>query len=332
MTSCRISSVDDRLGSSSGRFFGEGYKGVSRRLTDIKVVPGDHGRGEIHGTADLRYSSQWSTKGSQTPLRPHLSTPDGLLFAVNLVEAYLVHAYRLSAEDRRQMWVAELSFQAGSRPQEDLVGFDVSAKHESIRPAPGSGLGFRSAFRCRIGALRINCVIEHGELIGDLRPAYFSDADDILGPPTFRHYGVGFRSQQLNIGEIDLDPESETIRACVGGVEERWGAEGLEGGYPLSMSMLDAMVALVQLAQVLIYEVDQLERSRSNTLWMRRAMLSRRTPNQALGDCGIATVGIEATRTLKLGGQTWRTFDVAGEFGDFRATSALAHQLPAGAR
>ncbi len=332
MTSCRINSVDDRLGSSSGRFFGEGYKGVIRRLTEIKVLPGDHGRGVIHGTATVSYSAQWSTKGGRTQLRPHLSTPDGLLLAVNLVEAYLVHAYRLSPEQRRQIWVAELSFRAGSRPQEDLVGFDVGAVHESVHRVPGSGLGFRSSFRCRVGALRINCVVEHGELTGDVQPAHFADADDILGPPTFRHYGVGFRAQQLSIGEIDLDAEVGSIEARVGGVEERWGAEGLEGGYPLSMSMLDAMIALVQLAQVLIYEVDQLERSRSNTLWMRRAVLSRPTADQALGDCATASVHIETARTLRLGEQVWRTFEVSGEFGDFRATSALAHQLPAGTR
>jgi hypothetical protein len=332
MTTSRIEAIDDCLGSSRGRFFGEGYKGVARRLTNIEVTPQSADPGVVRGSATLTYDANWSTKGPQGNLRPHLSTPDGLLMAANLVEAYMVHAYRLDAAERRRMWFSQFTFQAGNKPDEELSGFEVSAVHQDCVADPDSKLGYRSTFRARIGGLKITCTLQH-ERPRDARPAgRFAAVEDLLGPEEQRYYGVGYRARSMQVRDLELDIDSGRIHARVGSAPQLREPDGVEADYPMALSILEGMVALAQLAQVLIYQVDDLERTRSNTLWMRRATLTRLTPEEPQAFSANATVTIERANRLRLGAGTWRTFDVVGEIQGFVAHAALAHQLPEPAR
>ena len=329
MTNSRVEVIDDRLGSSRGRFFGEGYKNVTRRLTSVEVMPHSAAAlGEVRGSATLIYDLNWSTKGSRGGLRPHLSTLDGLLMAANLVEAYMVHTHQLDAAERRRLWFSQLTFQASGTPDEELANFEVSAVHIDCVADPASMLGYRSTFRTRIGGLKINCVLEH-ERPRNVGPAgRFAVIDDLLGPEAQRYYGVGYRARTLQVRDLELDAGAGRVRAQVGSAPQLREPDGVEACYPKSLSILEGMVALAQMAQVLIYEVDGLKRSRSNTLWMRRASMTRLNPEEPSALSANATVTIEREKTLRLGVGTWRTFDLVGEFQGFVARAALAHQLP----
>jgi hypothetical protein len=133
----------------------------------------------------------------------------------------------------------------------------------------------------------------------------------------------------MQVRDLELDiGGTGRISARVGSVPQLREPDGVEADYPSSLSILEGIVALAQLAQVLIYEVDGLDRSRSNNLWLRRATMTRLNPDEPKASSAEATVSIERTNRLRLRAGTWRTFDLIGEFPGFVASAALAHQLP----
>jgi hypothetical protein len=128
---------------------------------------------------------------------------------------------------------------------------------------------------------------------------------------------------------VRVTPDGDAITATVT-VSDPDGAldDGLGGAHGPAPSMLDGLVCLAQLAQVLAYRLDGIERGQSHTLWMRRlAQSSPASPRPATGPV-TATLALQRSRVLAFGDGLWRTLDVAGELHGIRARSSIAHQLP----
>jgi hypothetical protein len=103
---------------------------------------------------------------------------------------------------------------------------------------------------------------------------------------------------------------------------------GFGGHYSPSVTMVDCLLSLAQLTQVLIYRLDGIERSRSNTLWVRTLEMESRTPYQPVLSSFTASLAVTKTKTLRLRGGTWRTFTVSGQFQGIHFRSTVAHELP----
>jgi hypothetical protein len=104
--------------------------------------------------------------------------------------------------------------------------------------------------------------------------------------------------------------------------------DGLGGHYSPSLTMVDCLLSLAQLAQVLIYRLDGIERSRSNTLWLRTVAMESHTPYQPMLSPFTASLAVTRSKTLTLGRGTWRTFSVSGQFQGIHLRSTVAHELP----
>jgi len=104
--------------------------------------------------------------------------------------------------------------------------------------------------------------------------------------------------------------------------------EGLGAGYEPSGSVVDAVVGLAQLAQILLYRLDGIDRGRSKTLWMRRLAVASPGPGGPSSSAIAGSIAVARTTMLKLGDATWRNSELIGEFGDLRVTCVVAHQLP----
>lgn len=316
-------SIDDYLGPRAGRFFGTGFKRVSRQLRHVTVDP--HGR-TIAATASLRYPTDWSTKSTSSSLVPHLSTIDAGVLSMLLGESYLTSVFTLSAEQRRTMWLRRLVIRAGVRPQEQLSDFDISAQHLETRVEP---VGMLSVLDCRFGGLRTRCefVHEQGNHRSDDRPMVLPDG--FLGDPVLRYYGTGFQERDQEIHDIRLDPSAAEVSATVNITTGGWHPDGLEGGYQPSVSVVDGMVVLAQLAQSLLYRLDDIERADSDTLWMRQVDISTDTPSRSIDGPFRSSTSVTRSRLLILDGAQWRTSDWTADFRGLRFRYRLGHRLPA---
>jgi avirulence D protein (AvrD) len=330
-TKLHLPSVDDYLGVSATRFFGAGHRRVRHLLTDLVVGRDDDGVGFACATAGVNYPTDWSRKAGG-PLRPHLSTIDALLFGVQLAEACLTHRYRLDAEQRRAMWLRRVDMKAGTRPLEDgLHAFPVAAALHGTTPDAGSLCGHVSVVACEVGPMKLRCVVEHGVGPDDDPPSIrYRSADALLGPAPVRPYGSGFADRRQLVEDVTLDLRDWSARAqaTVQPTSATGQAEGIEGRYQPAVSMVDAFVISLQLGQVLLYELDRLDRASSNTLWMRRTTIETTTSRRP----GTAPFPVAAELTecklLTVRGATWRTADVVADVQNIRTTCAVAHELP----
>ncbi|WP_207400869.1 AvrD family protein [Actinomadura roseirufa] len=322
-----LASVDDYLGPGETRFFSHGYRRVRYDVRDLAVSPGG-----VTGTASLAYPGDWSKKGSGD-LRPHLSTVDSLVLAVQLAEAHLAHAGGLDAGARRAARLRRVALRAGTSPQEDLDAVPLKAAY------CGSAGGV-SVFECSSGVMRARCEIEHhagGGAAGAApngagHPAAGRRSfDDLLGPGIRRFYGEGFKDRGHRIEDVRVDMGGPRADGTVVVERSKAPEEGIDGAYQPSFSLIDAFVVNLQLAQILMYEMDGVSRADSNTLWMLRAVLDAGPARRPFDGPLAARTEITGRHLLPLRGATWRNADIAGTCGGVSLRCSFAHELPAGA-
>ncbi|WFB09901.1 hypothetical protein LRS74_24805 [Streptomyces sp. LX-29] len=351
-----FTSLDACLGPGDERFFGSGYKRVGQNLADVTAggpaVPG----ALVVARAGLSYPLDWSRKSTASRLRPHLSSIDALVLAAQLAEIQLNHSRSLTAEQQRHTWLPAAEIRAGSRPHEDLAGFPVRARLSEITEAPGPtgatrderataefataaeagrGTTLRSTYDCRIGSLKVRCVLEHAAGAGDRagRPAaVYATGDEALGPARTRHYGDGYKTRRLFSEGVAVDLAGQRVRAGQHIVPEpgdSTATRGAEAAYAPSVSLVDCMVGIAQLAQVLLYSQDEMSRGASNTLWMRRIVIEADSPVRPLDRPIDAVAYTTKTRTLRMGAGVWRCSDLAvDDFRGIHGSCSIAHQLP----
>jgi len=328
-------SFDSCLGPGSTRFFGSGYKRVVQDLKDITTDGSDQPGALATARGTLTYPRDWSRKSGARELRPHLSSIDALVLAVTLAEVHLGRAFALTAAQQRRTWLRQADVRAGSSPHEDLADFPVEGRLLACEgPELGGAAPTSTTFGCRVGGLRVRCTLVHERGGPAAGPAAFADASQALGPAGARHYGEGYKNRDQYAEHVHVDLERQRIQGRQRVVATGPGTEahGAEAAYGPSVSPVDALVGVAQLAQALLYAQDGLARGSSDTLWMRRFVIDTRTPVRPLGREFATTVRTAGGRLLTMDGQTWRTADLAvDDFSGFSGRCSLAHRLPTAA-
>lgn len=319
-------SVDDYLGLRQGRFFGDGYRRVGHALTDLRVDAGEPA-GVVHASGHLHYPEDWSKKSTGT-LRPHASTIDALVMAVQACEAYLAHGLGLDGEQRRRSWVRSVDIQAGRVPQEELARLPVRAL--ITRSDPGAAGRRRTTFDCHVGALRVLCELDHDAGRTLCGVGRYASAEALLGAAAGRLYGHGYRARTNEVEHVRVDDQLRYVTAEIAvAIPPALASEaGVEGAYQPALSAIDCVVTLAQLAQVLAYGIDDIDRGQSSTMWMRRLRLARETPPAPLLAPLAAQVDVARSARLPFAGAVWRAIEVSGRCAGYACRGAIAHRLP----
>ncbi|MEV7596085.1 AvrD family protein [Kitasatospora sp. NPDC089797] len=326
--------VDDYLGPGEKRFFGEGYKRADQRLTDIRVGVGPDGVGHVRARARVRYPDDWSRKGKRNQ-RPHLSSIDVLLLAGEATELHLAHVLGLDAEQRSTARLRRVRMKAGTSPvEEDLDAFPVEATITELPYGGGDPDTRLSIADCRVGALRVQCEVEHPAGVVRSEPGAYDGPDALLGSAALRPYAAAHRAKYQLIERLAVDFTTNSAYATVSsGFRESAAADapvrGLESHSHRSTSILDVFVATIQLGQILLYEIDGVPRSESNTLWMRQTVLDIADPHRPVTDPEPLSVRLEGTELLtSRDGETWRLVDIVGRLRHMSVRCSAAHRLP----
>lgn len=330
----RYGSIDDYLGPSHGRFFGSGFRRATYRVDDVVVKAGGGDQDGAQATVNVAYPADWSRKVDNVDLRPHLSTMDMFVLGAALGEAHLTHAYGLDDAMRQLAWLRKVTLRAGTVPQEDLTDLDGTARLIRTTADATADGSFVSVYDCRIGAMRARCEIVHPIARTDVGDGKYASLEQLLGEPEERYYGDGFKSRQHQVRDVrvDLAALSASAKADVepvlGSIEP---LKGLGGGYQPAWSMLDCFVVCLQLSQIMMYELDQVRREDSNTLWMLKTVLECARPQQPLAGAAQFRAAISEKHLVPLNGGLWRNVTIAGDGAGTTMRASFAHELPADA-
>lgn len=323
--------IDDYLGSSEKRFFGSGFKRVEHYVRDVSLSspqPGVPGR--LRARASLVCPPEWSRKG-EIDQRPHLSTVDAVVLSAQLSEALLNGTHSLDAAQKRQSWLRRVEIRAGSVPIENL---DDLALEAVLSESQEDGSGARySTFDCKIDTMKVRCEIVHAHAVASSQSSTHASLDEMLGEAVHRPYGAAFKSRKQDIRNVSVDVDSLSAQADVQILTVDDGHtvdEGLEADYWPSVSMIDCFVTSLQLGQTLLYGLDGVERSASNTLWMRKTVLESSSPCRPASVPFVASVSLVNSQLIEVGGGVWRTADVTGSCHGIQLRCAVAHLMEDG--
>lgn len=327
-----LNTIDEYLGPAESRFFSRGYQRASYDVHDVIV---DRAGRTVRAAADLEYPTDWSRKQADLDLRPHLSTIDALVLGVQLAELELVQTHDLSESQRRMMHLRKVTLRAGSEPQEELKNIPLSVKHlrqETV--GKGSDSIVVDSHQARVGGLQVRTEIERkpGDPVQRSGTAAFDSLPLALGPEQERFYGSGFQRRRHVIHDVRADRGTWSAEAVVRfNAEPAHSMEGVDGANHPSVSLLDCFVVNLQLAQVLMYELDAIRRSESGTLWMMQTVLTREKEPVSLASTDVdlpVKTAITAKKLLPLRGGTWRTVELSGGLGGVSLRCSFAHELP----
>ncbi|MFI5591258.1 AvrD family protein [Amycolatopsis sp. NPDC051758] len=319
----RFASIDDQLGPRNQRFFGSGFKRVTHQITEATL---DSDVNQLLARAHLSYPSDWSAKSTTAQLTPHLSTLDAAVLAAQLAELHLTTTHGLDEQERRALWIRRLSIKAGAAPQERLDDVALSARCTATEQRSGTTV---SRLEGHVGALATVC-----EVVDDhSRPRRTSspetiDVGDALGEPTRRYFGRGYQQRDYDLQDVVVADDFTAVSATTRISGEAIHPDGMTGKYQPAITFIDGMIVLAQLAQSLLYALDDIDRAASNTLWMRRVDVSGPPPHQRLGAPFRSATSIVRTGIVDFAGGRWRTSEWRAQFSGLRFDYRLAHELP----
>ena len=311
--------IDDYLGPSEARFFGSGY-----RRAEYDLGPVRQDGGAFRGVASIFYPSDWSKKKAGVDLRPHLSTVDTMILGAEYTELLLAASYGLTAAQRRGASIRKVVIQAGTQPEESLHSVAIEAQITKCNVL-GNGRA-ETTSRVQIGRMRTRLVVNHEQ--ADDSVSALSDTlqiGDVLDPAPTRYWGSGFRFGRQSIGPVTVDVDSLSATGGLKLVNLPDDVTFGLGGRPCGPTPVDAFVSVLQLAQVLMYEMDSISRADSGTLWMQQVTLAL---DDTLDDTGEVNVDITGSQLLDLPDGRWRNVNFSGTAGQFTLSCLFAHRLP----
>lgn len=325
--------IEEFLGPADQRFFSSGYRRVDYRFGEVSANVHDGSQATLSTQASLRYPGNWSSK-SGVALRPHLSTVDAIVLGVQMSELCLTRAFSLNQEQRRRMWVRSIRIKAGTAPAEQLDEVQIAARLTETRGDQDGVMA--SVVTTQIGTMRTRCEVLHSAaaagpasaVTDPAGAARYADPAELLGPPGARYYGTGFSRGGQDMEDIVLDLPERAASAAVTVTPADAADQGIEGAYQPGITPVDCFVTCMQLAQVLLYELDSVKRAHSNTLWMRSTAISLGAPRRPAAERLHLATSLRDVGLLMIKDVEWRTASVSARLGAISVTCALAHQLP----
>src|SRR6266550_1825416 len=315
--------IDELLGCAEGRFFGAGHRKVTHTVGSLAARTDDNNVDHVQGKATIDYPADWSVKGRASGLRLHLSSIDALVLAAHLAEYHLAQNCRLDADQRRRAWLRSVTMTAGTAPQLELTDFDIRARVGRAEPTLPSIDDNVSIVDCRIGPMKVRCEVEHEAGIRAV-----PEAVELCS------VGSGYQQTGREIRAVRADRAVGCVEGLVKVVYPAGGkhADGLGAAYLPALTPVDALVVSAQLAQVLLYGMDDVDRGHTDTMWLRRLTMTLPTPYQPITNAFTASMSALKSRLVTLDGNTWRTADVVADLLGIHVLASIAHTLPDRAR
>ncbi|MCW5235657.1 AvrD family protein [Verminephrobacter eiseniae] len=283
--------IEEVLGSSHERYFGSKYlqtKQIFRKSSCTKISDREV---EFSGTGSVVFPSIWSVKNSKIQ-EPHLSSIDAIEFAMQVVPE--IHAEFGGVRDISYGQIIRLEIVAGTNPlKEGLVGFMISG---------------RALLDQNLGEIEIAMSI--GNMRSKIKTRLASQTVTIVVPP---------ESQIVAIKDLRMDEEEKWITAVL---------HPSDTSAPGKWSLTSCFANALQLGQVLLYQIDGIDRGSSNTLWMRKLVITVNEEVAVQNGLQPARVALKNFKLLERGLDRWRCADIDAVLCGVNIVCSVAHILP----
>ncbi|ORI17280.1 AvrD family protein [Rhodococcus sp. 1168] len=322
--------IEDLLGPADTRFFGDGFRKVDYTRGPLSIrhdANDDEHRTTVDSVVGVQYPGDWSVKKPASGLRPHFSTLDGLILGAELAEASLACAEEPSELTRAR--IRKIQISAGSAPQENLDNIPASAIRRTALVPRAGGSTTSSRVDCRLGGMRVRFDIDHKPTAPPKGSATHEHPEQVLGSARARYYGDGFKTRSHKIVDVAIDDDGRQAVATLF-VDDNGHAltAGIGGSNGTELTPVDVFVTALQTAQVLLYDLDEMRRADSNTLWMRRTTITAADSPERT-DTGVAvSTRLDNCELLTKNEKLWRTADIVAVAAGIELTCSVAHQLP----
>ncbi|ENM5917135.1 syringolide biosynthetic protein AvrD1 [Vibrio mimicus] len=310
-----IATIDDILGPAEQRYFGEGYKRTQYQCSI------HYQEKHAQGLISVSYKNDWSKKKTKER-KPHLSTIDAFLIAGQISYGLIKRSFHLSKDQMAQSWIRNISIKAGAEALENLDSVIVNATLVNSEPSIDSMFGMLSRVKTTLDSMEVEVIIDHS--IGKLNFCELSSEDND------EYFSDDFRLRRCQLENNTFSDSvcavsSELVFQCP---EKQ--SVGAMGQYPNALMMVDWLTCFAQLAQLIMYRLDNLDRSNTHNLWMRSVSVS--TPYPIIPRRKhILTLRSLKNALVSKNDQSWRLSTVSGSVAghpEFNLTAKLCHQLP----
>ena len=282
-------SIDDFLGVRQRRYFGDGYLKSAQSIKDFQLSGGFNAL-NITCIGAVNLPEMWSTKG-EIQQTPHLSTIDVIEFALECLRQFRIGTRR--GRELTTDLLSSIAIVAGKSPVED----DLDAL-----PITGQVLlddGEREIMILQIANMEVTLTMR-AETSQYAR-------------------GLIFSKQPVELGKVLLNIEEMQASAVANS------SLGQEGS---AWSLSAGFACALQLGQLLLYKLDNIDRAKSNTLWMKKTIINFSDMMPCIGvEQPIHAHLDDVLKYTKADGD-WRRANICANFCNTQITCRVTHRLP----
>lgn len=296
--------VDKILGCYDERYFGNGHK----QTTYSDIFDFSEDEGGYLGYVALGQEANWSKKKNFV-LTPHLSSLDGIILSILIVEKYLEMVKPVVS--LASLFIDSFEIKAGATPIEDLTHIPI--KLTTIKKDQD-----RYEAKVEILGMKITLSLTQYELTTAI-------TTDTTASYTSNH----LKNLRHDLVNIDLLTEKYAICDVVREVIHESAYKGIESAYSHTISILEWLIIVSQFAQVMAYNFDKMNRCDSDTLWMRTIKAKIKAPVQDVTPMMIIGEIVKST-SIRRGDDEWRILELQGGTIDEEVifSGNIAHKIP----
>lgn len=283
--------IDYFLGNRNGRYFGDGYLGAIQSISDFEIYNRDGVEFNCLGKVQLK--NLWSKKGEESQT-PHLSTIDVIELSLECLHQYLLPSYDAKCQFLVTDHLIELSIVAGNSPVEDSL--DHIKMFGKIFPDEGE----YDIMEVCIANMTVQMTFAHfskkiaRSIIQSRCPVYLNE------------FFFDHKNLTQSYGIIDHKDFNK---------DESW-------------SISSAFACTLQLGQLLLYKLDNIDRSNSNTLWMKRTKIKIFDSIPHAGSLQPIRSRLNNVRKYTKSDGDWRRADIIANLCNMEIECSVTHKLP----
>lgn len=298
--------VDTLLGDHRTRYFGDGHK-----RTNYEIVF-DEDKNQFYG--EITQLGLWSNKSDKV-IQPHLSTLDGLILASLLAEKYLESKNELP----ENFYLSKFTIKSGMKPIENLNKVPVVLRKVKLDKDSVEFNIFVSDMKVEIEFQRFAVFSRNNNEENIDKKDYLQNH---LKDIHHNIYDVSFLETLDTADKCSIFCKTNKV------ISKNKEYKGISSNLFKNYSLLELLIIFSQIAEMLAYHVDDIDRECSETLWMKNvsAEISELIPNGELELLGKIT----KNKLLDMKGKKWKIFEMSGTDTQSRIkiSSKIAHQLP----
>lgn len=324
-----VDNINEILGNPEKRFFSSGFKKVRHHLGQVVIDPVSQ---RISAVGEIHYPDEWSTK-EESELQPHLSTLDGALLSMHLCSAYLKSTYMLTEYQLSHIWIRKFVLKSGAAAQLNLENIPIISNLIKMEKFEDTLCGYISTFSCEIGNMKVEITFDHFINSTDNTVKQFDSLQEIMGDMNCTFYGEFYRNIAYELTNVNVDKEDFSLTSQITitypNLEKSYC--GVGSIYLPHYTWLDTFVCASQQVQALFYSIDNINRDKSNNLWMREIKYEYKEPVYKPQGF-VQSAKVQKAKILKMGDQRWRTAVIECKnsiSSSFHLVVNIAHELPA---